>query len=359
MENGFTKTTLKSTKKNNKKYNPKTNYIMNLEFLKQTLAVQTTSRDETMMREYIRRVVRDIEGAELTMDSHGNIFVVKGKADQYPCVVAHQDTVHQIHKRFKVFQDGSTLFAFNGNEQVGIGGDDKVGVAVALTMLQQFDFIKAAFYSQEEMGCIGSRASDISFYDNVTLALQCDRKGNNDFVHGDGWCTELFGNDFRKKVKPILKRHGYKFSDGGLTDVMELKGKGVGIAMANMSCGYYNPHTDKETVNIDDVTNVTAMVACIIEELGSEVQHHEFVRKNKAISWDWDLDIVQNKSSYDEDVEVARYVFNVPPEHEDSEYSCPCCEGVTFLDELDSEYCPDCCQYVDVMLADEKLMDEF
>ena len=85
---------------------------MNLEFLKQTLAVQTTSRDETMMREYIRRVVRDIEGAELTMDSHGNIFVVKGKADQYPCVVAHQDTVHQIHKSFKVFQDGSTLFAF-------------------------------------------------------------------------------------------------------------------------------------------------------------------------------------------------------------------------------------------------------
>lgn len=57
-------------------------------------------------------------------DGYGNIYVTKGKASSYPAIVSHVDTVHNIVKDYRVYQQGDILFAFSSakKKQVGIGG---------------------------------------------------------------------------------------------------------------------------------------------------------------------------------------------------------------------------------------------
>ena len=158
-------------------------------------------------------------------------------------------------------------------EQTGIGGDDKVGIYVALQMLREHANIKAFFPSDEEIGCVGSSMAEPTFFDNVTIALQCDRRGNTDFITKASG-TELSSKAFQADVLPIIKQYGYKFEHGMMTDVMELKQMGIGCSMANMSCGYYNPHSDNEYVDVNDVHKVTMMVHEIILKLGATSYPH-------------------------------------------------------------------------------------
>tara|TARA_R100001143_G_C3295305_1_gene103100 strand:+ start:163 stop:486 length:324 start_codon:yes stop_codon:yes gene_type:complete len=95
-----------------------------------TLSIQTTSGNEYAMISYIKDFCfTNVPEAQVTIKDN-NIYVTKGESDTYPCIVSHTDTVHDIHKEFKVFDDNGCIFAFNKETgtQVGVGGDDKVGV---------------------------------------------------------------------------------------------------------------------------------------------------------------------------------------------------------------------------------------
>ena len=95
-----------------------------------TLSIQTTSGNEYAMISYIKDFCfTNVPEAKVTIKDN-NIYVTKGESDTYPCIVSHTDTVHDIHKEFKVFDDNGCIFAFNKETgtQVGVGGDDKVGV---------------------------------------------------------------------------------------------------------------------------------------------------------------------------------------------------------------------------------------
>ena len=48
-----------------------------------------------MMRDFIIEHCQK-SGFNVSMDDAGNIYVIKGKADSFPCYVAHMDTVHAI-----------------------------------------------------------------------------------------------------------------------------------------------------------------------------------------------------------------------------------------------------------------------
>jgi len=99
-----------------------------------TLSVQTSSGKEEQMIQYIINFcIKNVPSAKIQVDNN-NIYVTKGNSDIYPCIVAHTDTVHEIHKHFKVYDDDNCLFAFNAESgtQVGVGGDDK-GRCVAST----------------------------------------------------------------------------------------------------------------------------------------------------------------------------------------------------------------------------------
>lgn len=255
----------------------KNNKTMNKKNLISTLSIQTISRQQEKMQEYIKYRAEKIKGASLVSDTKGNIYITKGKIDNYPCVVSHMDTVHDIYEKFKIYENDGVMFSWDGDlrKQVGIGGDDKVGVFITLEALERFDTIKVAFFVDEELGCVGSRSADMTFFEDVGFVLQCDRKGYGDFVNKIQG-TELYGDDFSKAIELTLIAYGYKEKDGGMTDVSQLKENGLSVACANMSCGYYNPHTSSEYIDVAEVSNVHDMVMELIGNLMGKKYAHEY-----------------------------------------------------------------------------------
>ena len=196
-------------------------------------------------------------------DTHGNIYVTKGKANLYPCIVSHLDQVHKYAQNKTIFQNGDYLLAFDGPRQVGTGGDDLVGVFMCLQLLEDYNFIKVVFFVAEEVGCIGSGACDLSYFDDCMFIGQADRKNKSDFINYSNG-VQLFGEEFSTFVAPVLKDYNYKECVGIATDAGCLSKRNVGIACFNISCGYYNPHTSTEYVSIKDVTNCYNVICDII-----------------------------------------------------------------------------------------------
>lgn len=251
---------------------------MNTDMLENILLTQSQSRQVQAMNDTICKWL-DKLGAVYYLDN-GNIYATKGESEAFPCVVAHTDTVHNIVKKnaYDIFirQKDNAYCAFDPrtNFYRGIGGDDKVGIFIALSALSTFDNIKVAFFRDEEIGCQGSRVADMTFFEDVAYVFQCDRQGYGDFVR-DIYGYELFGDEFSSAISEVLKSYRYKEHEGALTDVYQLKRNGLGVAVANMSCGYYKPHSDTEFISIDDMTQTHNMVLELITTLGETKYEHK------------------------------------------------------------------------------------
>ena len=65
-----------------------------------------------------------------------------------------------------------------------------------------------------------------------------------------------------KKLEEMMQ----KFCDGiYLTDVVELKMRGLKIPVCNISCGYYNAHTSEEYTIFSELQHSLRFVKAIIE----------------------------------------------------------------------------------------------
>lgn len=232
--------------------------------LQSLMSVQSVSYNTGRMQLFIENSLK-IQGLAYTKDQYGNIYVKKGKADLYPTMVCHIDTVHAINDNMEIHISGDHMFAIDRvtMERLGIGGDDKVGIWITLQMLEQYKNFKAVFFLDEEVGCVGSSQANYDFFSDSTIVLECDRKGNSDFVNNISGTT-MYGEELQAVLKPILTNFGYKETYGGMTDVLEIAEK-TDVCCANMSCGYYDPHTDNEYISISDVYNTMDMCMDIFD----------------------------------------------------------------------------------------------
>lgn len=238
------------------------------------LDVQSYSYETTRMQNFIIDFVKSL-GLDYINDM-GNIYVTKGVSDSYPCIVSHTDTVHRIipDDHYTIVANEEFAIGYDRGKMAptGCGGDDKVGIFICLQLLQEYDAVKVAFFADEEVGCVGSYEANVEWFNDTRFVLQCDRRGNADFVN-EIYGTPLQSKKFKKAVKHILYDHGYKPTSGMLTDVYALKSIGVNVSVANMSCGYYNPHMDDETIVFADVDNCLNMCRTIFTEL-TDVYNH-------------------------------------------------------------------------------------
>lgn len=321
------------------------------------------------MTRFIKRYAQR-RGATV-VEENGNLYVTKGRADLYPCIVAHTDTVHAIipDADYKVYFKDGYYFAWNKSleKHTGVGGDDKVGIYIALVALSMYDNIKMAFFRDEEIGCVGSRLADMEFFKDCTLVLQGDRRGNDDFV-SNIYSTTLYSKDFAEAIAPILKTYGYSESSGAMTDVQELSERGLGLCCANFSCGYHSPHTSKEYIDVDDVQNCMGMVYTIINTLGSTKWEHTPTKRYKTYT--------PYTSMYDDDVDGWRSEwYNGYSRQTDSAYmpratthdsrryygvdndiilpmddgECPYCrqdDMISFEEDLNMYFCERCVSYL-------------
>ena len=260
------------------------------------------------MTEYLIDRLCDM-GMTVNIDNSNNLYGQFGEADSYPCIVAHTDEVHKSKPEdFEVLQHKGTLFGFSNSEKclVGIGADDKNGIWIALkaaeSLIKAKKPVKVAFFPGEEVGCIGSGDAEMDFFKDCRFVLQCDRKGGSDFITKISG-VELCSSQFKKDIAPLLKKHGYSETTGLTTDVYELKCRKLGVSVANMSCGYYNPHTDSEMTSIKELKNALSLAKSIMK-LKDVYEHTATITRTYFGGYnynypyryndDWRLDLEEN-----------------------------------------------------------------
>lgn len=232
------------------------------------------SGQEGAMRKFVKNYVKGMSGDITLRQDHGNIYITKGEAETYPCLVAHLDQVQTKHsKDFKVFETDGCLFGYSlTNRRVeGLGADDKNGIWIALKCLKTAPALKVALFKEEEIGCGGSHIADMDFFKDCRYCIQADRRNGGDLI------TDISGaicsEEFLRDIQPLMDRHGYKETSGLMTDVETLADKGVGISCINLSCGYYDPHTDHEYTKIDELYNALGFVWGILKTLDKVYPH--------------------------------------------------------------------------------------
>lgn len=245
-----------------------------MKLLKQLFSIHSPSGNERKMVRFLTWWIKtNVPGIAIETDKMGNLYVRKGEADSYPCIVAHTDQVQKTHsKDFQAIETEDIIFGFslNHRQQEGLGADDKVGIWIALRCLKKFDTLKAAFFVQEERGCIGSSQCEMQFFDDCKYVIQCDRRNGNDLITNIGW-TELCSQKFIQDLE--AEKFGYKETQGAMTDVLQLKENGLKVSAINLSCGYYEPHTDQEFIMKAEVLNCLAFVEHIITNLTKTYPH--------------------------------------------------------------------------------------
>ena len=237
-----------------------------------TLAVQTKSRDDEAMLSFIREKLKSID-ATVQEDGYGNIYVTKGVAKDYPCVIAHTDTVHSVLKDVSIYRNEDTIFSWDPikRSQCGIGGDDKVGVYIALQLLEDINIIKAVFFRDEEIGSLGSHyamKNHKEWFNDCNFVLMSDRRGNSDVITVSGGII-ITSKEFLETCDPLFKKYNYKDTVGICTDVDVLTVHGIGVSCVNFSSGYWEPHSSREVVSISDVNVCYNLMYDIIIEHGN------------------------------------------------------------------------------------------
>lgn len=249
---------------------------MNKKLLKQLYAIHSPSGREKRMRRFIKRYIRKNCGVcNIEQDSIGNVFVTKGVADTYPCLASHIDQVQQTHSRdFVCIDSEGVIFGYSPkcHQLQGLGADDKNGILICLECLAKYDAIKVAFFVGEEAGCTGSSACDLAFFSDCRFIIEPDRRGSSDLITSM-FCGDVCSEDFTKAID--AKKFGYEEEDGTVTDVGTLTERGVGISCLNLSCGYYEAHTDREFTVLSELENCLRFVQHIIENC-TEVYPFEY-----------------------------------------------------------------------------------
>lgn len=266
------------------------NKTLDWRLLKKLYSIHSPSGKEDKMIAFLVSYLKSLPGVKLGKDSYGNLYAWKGETDTYPCLVAHLDQVQRNHPRdFRSIETRDIIFGFSGKEHYfcGLGADDKNGIIICLEAIKKYDCMKVVFFREEETGCHGSSRAEMKFFDDCRYVIQCDRRGNSDLITNIG-CSDLCSEKFIQDIDP--EKWGYKEETGMMTDVEALKERDLSVSAINMSCGYYNPHTDEEITVKRDLEKCWKFVQHIIEDC-TETYPHE-VGENGCYGYydEWEIE---------------------------------------------------------------------
>ena len=284
---------------------------LNKDFVYELMSIPTVSSAEYRLVTFVILWARR-NGIKYEFDDYGNIYLTKGEVaegEYYPCVTAHLDSVQSKQKAYAQAGqelDIKTRIVAKKHEiyvdGMGIGGDDKAGVLIGLSMFAHVDKLKACFFLEEETGCKGSNHMNVEWFNNVGYVIGYDSPDLNRAA----WAcsgTKLFDAEFFKThMKDICKEHGLTdFRSEPFTDVKIIREK-TNIICMNFGSGYYNGHMPNEYCVIEDMDNACRMGHALIQHLG----HNRYMLEHKSIyggNWTKGANGIYTKSAPDKDEE--------------------------------------------------------
>lgn len=190
----------------------------------------------------------------LKKDRFGNYYKIIG--DSNTMFTSHLDNYTYVTKDIKLRffnKDGDDFYTSDGNSI--LGADDKAGVTIMLNMIHNNVPGIYYFFIGEEVGGLGSgnvreNFDKINHLKGVKKCISFDRRGYDSLIikqSGRDCCSI----EFAKKLLSAFSSNGIKLNldpTGIYTDSYEF----IDIIpeCTNISVGYFNEHTNKETQNI-------------------------------------------------------------------------------------------------------------
>ena len=281
-------TTVTTTNENEKKdENALSLTHLDEKFVYELMSVPTSSSNEYRLVTFIILWARR-NNIHYEFDDYGNVYLTKGEikdGEYYPCVTAHLDSVQSKQKTYaqagQPLQVKTRISTINKKHEIyvdgmGIGGDDKAGVLIGLSMFSHLDTLKACFFLEEEIGCKGSAKLNKEWFNNVGYVMGFDSPDLNRAAYACSGVKLFSANFFKTYMQDIGKKHGLtKFQSEPFTDVKEIREQ-TGIMCMNFGSGYYNAHGEREYCVIEDMDTACRMGVELIEFIGltrHELQH--------------------------------------------------------------------------------------
>lgn len=299
---------------------------LDLNLLKRLLVIDHPSKNEWEMISFIINECYKMRDLTFEMDAYSNIFVTKNTTNPlyYPAVICHMDCVLARKNKDIRIKDGKIYGKDRlTGKRIGLGADDANGICVALQLLKVIPDLKVCFTTEEEVGFLGAdcASENIDFFCDVSYLIQADRR------HGDDLITFTNGiysasDDWLEKITGLMYNYNYKENVGIGTDVGVLAEK-LQLSGVNISCGYYNEHTDKEYTVISELENCLNFMRDILRTVPLDKQYEIKVEYSP-----YNYNYVQKfRNYYDDDLTIV-------PDNNDWETWCNKCST------YDCMHCP-------------------
>ena len=265
---------------------------INEDLMYKVLSIPSFTGKEYRMIEFLMEYTKD-KGYDGGIDEKGNVYMCKGippDGGYYPCVTAHMDTVQ--YEQIPFVEAGKPIPLVTEEikgkhwiyvENFGLGGNDKAGIVIALTIVDKLPACKAVFFVEEESGCYGSQKVDLSWFKDVGYIMAFDSPEGN--CASWSCCSEcLFDKSF---YETYLAELGNKF---GLTkylahpytDAMILRIDTALMSM-NFGAGYYKYHTPSEYCIAEEMDNSAAMGIYLAGRLGFKEYIFPYSRRSLSV----------------------------------------------------------------------------
>jgi putative aminopeptidase FrvX len=239
-----------------------------MRLLNELYQVNAPSGSEWPVANIVKREL-DSMGIPYQEDKFGQIYNFNNNV---PMICSHMDQV-RVKGATHIIIEGN-IIGGNGN----IGADDKNGVWIVLNILKDNPFLSFVFSTCEEIGGnIGDLLDkNIKHVGSIPYCLVFDRKGSGDIIGFDNAYCNL---DLEDDLSKIGKRFGYKPTVGIFSDCDAISEH---IPCVNLSCGYYNAHTEKEFTVMSELRNALDFGQTIVSLL--------FKKYTKPDKWWGDFD---------------------------------------------------------------------
>ena len=219
--------------------------------------IPSQSYKEEEVSDFIQKYLTEID-VPFYIDRLGNIYNLDYK--NQPLLSAHMDTVQDDTDA--ILTDYITIRGDILSGYGVIGGDDKCGIYIILNILKTIK-VNFIFSIAEEVGCVGVSTFITEEHDfkDIPYGLILDRRGNSDII----CLRNQYGTlEFETALAEIGKVFEYSPASGVMSDADHLSEK---ISCANLSVGYYNPHTKHEFVKLSELSKANYFVYSIIKNV--------------------------------------------------------------------------------------------
>lgn len=203
-----------------------------------------------------------------------NLLAVRGRPRV--CLVVHTDVVRDWREPTGVLRPVVCYEVVDGRQrrvitdetrETPIGGDDRLGVAIAMRIARATrDDLAILFTTDEERGLCGAEEVPGDWLESFELLVQIDRGNHRNqlvtSIHG----TRLCERAWERRLIAIADRAGLPRAacEGLSTDVYALVRRGIVRNAVNLTCGYYANHRGEEWIDVEEADETARYVRAIV-----------------------------------------------------------------------------------------------